>query len=160
MDINYYPSSSEMYNELASKGNIVDTFILLDPGNNITPETIKLMWVYFRITDPISRENYPDVEHLQEDFSRITQELIDKYQEIYERFRTIWEDFIKHPRALIEFFGFPNKKMISFFKNESSFKILYLNLEHEQTVQWLTNFFFRTYLYSGRIVVVRLKIYD
>lgn len=152
------------YTEIFARGKIQDYRFIEDPQKILSTKDIELLWVYFRSTDPIILEKFPDVSQLQERFSQITPEYIKTYQKIYDQLKALWYDFIKYPKSYVEFLGiFPDDKMVAISKEGETFTILFLLGIHEksyQFVQKMTDLARQRYGLSDHLIIEILNIYD
>lgn len=120
------------YTDLIIRSTEKEYFHISDPDHILSVEDIDLLWVYFRTTETISLEKYPNISHLQGKSARITPEFMDKYRDIYPRLKTLWSKLLDDPKSFITFLGpFPNRTMATVAKDGDSFTFYYVRMIEE-----------------------------
>lgn len=157
MGTQYANESSDKILEVLGASNCTQLNVgIIEDGNNnkVTADSINGLWNYYRTTDPLSLELYPDVSH----FEKLSEVDIPKYQNYLSQIHDVLDDFLESQNGRLIFYLPDKTKLVAYIKVGDKISGLVSNINKEG-IEKINQIFSQLppYLQGENISVVTLE---
>jgi hypothetical protein len=111
--------------DLCPNPTLVEVEMIINPSLILNTEVLRLMWIVFRTTHPVSRARCPDVAQLESHVDALSMTDLEPYHQPYDEIvRRVFLPLYDHDRILAHFV--PNQRNTESFaiiKNQNTFTL-------------------------------------